>query len=155
MVAAINHSNTEAFEVENSRSGGGESQEPITKRPRGEQIEVPCTQQSKIVENKLPVIEKPSSPPASDLLEIFAIDVAGSDHLAVESRSSAEPLTGPITPLATPPRGGGDSRSYCDFFWQDSPESHRRRTTTGGSSQWRAELFGSDIVSSYLRYTLR
>ncbi|KAH8103082.1 hypothetical protein BXZ70DRAFT_770811 [Cristinia sonorae] len=67
------------------------------------------------------------------------------DRLQVQANRANEPVVGPITPLATPPRGSGErSAVHSTLFWRDSPEARRRRTTTGGSSQWGAELFGSD-----------
>ncbi|THH32808.1 hypothetical protein EUX98_g1402 [Antrodiella citrinella] len=86
--------------------------------------------------------------PAEDPSELPAVFDPVEAPTAATQAQDPLPVIGPITPLATPPRGSKDSSSTRNMFWHDSPNSHRPRTTTDGSSQWAPELFGPDNVST-------
>ncbi|TCD71909.1 hypothetical protein EIP91_000041 [Steccherinum ochraceum] len=84
-----------------------------------------------------------STPPQEPLVAPVAV---GTDSVKASTPFS-NTYSAPITPLASPPHNGEASCSTIEnSFWEEHYGTfHRRRTTTGGSSQWRAELFGPDF----------
>lgn len=111
-------------------------------------VKAPAKKRARTRRSKATALQaKTSDTPESPTVPTGGLEEA-STALTTDQARAPTPVVGPITPLATPPRRSEDaSIGHRSLFWQDSPDSHRRRTTTGGSSQWRAELFGSDIVS--------